>query len=142
MKAKWLICTFALLVLLPIGSFAAGENVTYTVTDLGTLGGESSSAFGINNRGQVTGRAAIDTGQSHAFHWQDGEIVDLGTLDGLAFSEGLAINNRGQVAGRSSPIDGGSFSGTLWAHGEIIALGSLGGDHSSGTGINNRGQVV
>ena len=29
----------------------------YTVTDLGTLGGSSSNAFGINDSGEVTGSA-------------------------------------------------------------------------------------
>lgn len=142
MRGKWLIAGLFALVLTQGRSLAQDQNVTYTITDLGTLGGVSSSAFGINNRGQVTGRAAIGTGESHAFLWQDGQIVDLGTLDALAFSEGFAINNHGQVAGDSSPGGTQPFSGTLWANGEIIALGSLGGGRSFGNGINNRGQVV
>ncbi len=39
---------------------------SYTVTDLGTLGGTLSVGSGINASGQVTGYGTID-GQTHAF---------------------------------------------------------------------------
>src|SRR5262245_45113186 len=53
---------------------------SYTVTDLGTLGGKGSVACGINSRGQVVGFSSIATGQLHAFLWSHGVMTDLGTL--------------------------------------------------------------
>jgi probable HAF family extracellular repeat protein len=47
------------------------------MTDLGTLGGGYSVAFGINARGQVAGMSRIGSGERHAFLWQNGRIRDL-----------------------------------------------------------------
>jgi len=122
---------------------ASGQSLTYTVTDLGTLGGSSSSACGINDRGQVTGKSTTAAGKLHAFLWQDGIMTDLGTLPNLLSSEGRAINNRGQVPGDSSLTGGPPFQAALWENGGVTALGALpGGTRSFAIGINNRGQAV
>src|SRR4051794_10268676 len=56
----------------------------YTITDLGTMGGVSSEAWRINNRGQVIGSITLtpDRLTFHAFLWQDGVVTDLGSLGG------------------------------------------------------------
>lgn len=55
----------------------------YRLTDLGTLGGSSSSAFGINDTGQVVGSSAIaGDAVQHAFLYSNGSMADLGTLGG------------------------------------------------------------
>src|SRR5215510_14995213 len=82
---------------------AKGQTATYSITDLGTLGGATSTACGINDRGQVAGNSAIASGELHAFLWDGGTMTDLGTLPGRAFSGARFINNRGQVVGSSSP---------------------------------------
>lgn len=80
----------------------------YNVFDLGTLGGTTSSAAGINDAGQITGVTDI-TGNSagHAFLWTSGgtggpisnpQMKDLGTLGG-ANSSGGDLNLNGQVVG-------------------------------------------
>src|SRR5271163_4116641 len=60
----------------------------YTVTDLGTLGGTYSYAYGINNAGVVAGGAATQTqtgGVSEpGFLWYAGQRINLGTLGGAA----------------------------------------------------------
>ncbi|MFH0981079.1 MAG: hypothetical protein V2A79_06030 [Planctomycetota bacterium] len=78
-----------------------GRDVRYTITDLGSLGGTSSVANGINDLGQVTGWAHIASGQPRAFLWSvSGGMVNLGSLGGRR-SIGSDINNNGRVTGQS-----------------------------------------
>ncbi|HET8924766.1 MAG TPA: hypothetical protein VFN26_17430, partial [Candidatus Acidoferrum sp.] len=104
-----------------------GQTTSYSVTDLGTLGGATSTACGINDLSQVVGKSTIATGQLHAFLWQNGIIIDLGTLSGLSFSEARAVNNRGQAVGDSSAAGGPPFHAVLFENGEVIPLGTLPG---------------
>jgi probable HAF family extracellular repeat protein len=111
----------------------------YTITDLGTLGGNVSFAFGINNRGQVVGNsdtASLDI--SHAFLYSDGQMRDLGTLGG-ANSYALAINVRGQVVGGSDTAGGGGHA-FVYSDGQMRDIG--GGTFSGAAGINIVGQLV
>lgn len=48
-----------------------------TVVDLGTLGGRSSTAYDINNAGEIVGGADRADGRSHAFKIMKGVMVDL-----------------------------------------------------------------
>ena len=74
------------------------------ITDLGTLGGEYSDAFGINNDAlvvRVVGQSRTAAGFLHAFFWTPpGPMIDLGTLGG-GYSVASDINNHGQIAGQS-----------------------------------------
>ena len=56
------------------------QAVEYTITDLGTLGGDESGAYGINDSGQVVGQAQKASGQKRAFLYESGTMTDLGTL--------------------------------------------------------------
>jgi probable HAF family extracellular repeat protein len=114
--------------------------LSYTVTDLGTLGGPFASPAAINNRGQVVGSTGGDT-TGHAFLWQKGMMTDLGTL-GSDSSIALGINNRGQAVGGSGTPGGIQTHAFLYSHGVMTDLGTLGGDLSLARGINNRDQVV
>jgi probable HAF family extracellular repeat protein len=145
MTNKWLVrLAFLNALFLSDGGFSArAQTVTYSITDLGTLGGTMSTACGINDRGQVTGKSDNTTDQLHAFLWQDGTMTDLGTLPARAFSEARSINNRGQVVGDSSPGAGPPFEAALWENGGVTDLGALpGGTRSFAIGTNHRGQVV
>jgi probable HAF family extracellular repeat protein len=70
------------------------------MTDLGTLGGEGSSAKDINNLGQIVGKADTPT-DSRAYLWEKGTMIDLNTLipsdAGIILVEACSINNRGQI---------------------------------------------
>jgi probable HAF family extracellular repeat protein len=117
-------------------------------SDLGSLGGAASRANGVNNLGQVTGAAYVDSSNFHAFRTQpDGTITsqaDLGTLGGPR-STGLGINNLGQVVGYAYITRSIEHAFRTTATGLIDAaadLGTLGGSSSIAWAINDSGQVV
>ena len=80
--------------------------------DLGTLGGEWSMAFAVNDRGQVVGKSMTKSGDIHAFLWQSGKMTDLGTLGGEE-SEAVAVNDRGQIVG-SADTKSSAYHAVLW----------------------------
>ena len=133
--------------LLAVGSLnrhaAKAARADVTVTDLGTLGGRTSFAAAINDKGVVTGGADLEGGTQHAFRWSDGDMVDLGTLPGGSSSSGADINARGDVVGTSVTPQGPFGRATLWRNGDAaVDLGTFGGTIGNATGINDRGVVV
>lgn len=120
-------------------------NPAYTIVDLGTLGGTSSTGFAINNSGQVTGAAYL-TGNSahHPFLYSEGGMTDLGTLGGIYSigNHGRDINDAGEVTGSSYLAGNTSFHAFLYSSGVMTDLGTFGGTYSVGYGINNNGQVT
>jgi probable HAF family extracellular repeat protein len=134
----------------------------YSVTNLGTLGGTQSYPNGINNGSWVTGAADLPGGQNeHAFLWIKGQMTDLGTLGGPN-SLAWPVNDRGEVAGDSETSSADPFKenfchfnidgvlevsdrtcrGFVWQDGVVTMLPTLGGNNSQVFGINRRGQVV
>ncbi len=112
------------------------------MTDLGTLGGEDSTAYGINNAGHIVGSADIPGGTTHAFLYSGGAMADLGTLGGVS-STAYAINTGGQIAGEAQT---GTLTNPSHAFlrtgGAMRDLGTLGGFNSSARALNSRGDVV
>ncbi|QEF99255.1 FG-GAP repeat protein [Stieleria maiorica] len=136
----------------PEANFFGTDSFTYTATDvqyqvtaLGTLGGNTSFALDVNNLNQVTGNSGIVSGSSnplHAFRWTDGELIDLGVVEGTGdnnFSRGYAINDAGVVVGES---DNSASKAFRWENGVIANLGTLGGTSAVASDINNLGQIV
>jgi len=91
---------------------------TYTVKNLGVLPGLThSSAWAVNERGQVVGKSWKDATRTtpriqHAFLWTPGgtagsasnpQMQDLGGLDGKN-EVGLGVNNAGQVIGSDNVL--------------------------------------
>jgi probable HAF family extracellular repeat protein len=111
------------------------------MTDLGTLGGNQSRAFGINSAGQVVGNSLTSNGNYHAFVWQNGAMTDLGTDGSDTDSAAIGINNSGQIVGSSSSEQNISHA-VLWQNGGVTNLGTLRGDNVSlAFSINNWGQI-
>lgn len=127
-------------------SFAA---VKYNVTDLGTLGGEttftgqsSSRAYGINVAGHVVGFALAPDNHAHAFLYRDGLMLDLGTLAGQisgahGFSTAYGINDRGQIVGYSDTATSYADRAFVYDNGVMTDLGE-----GRAYGINIGGQIV
>jgi probable HAF family extracellular repeat protein len=111
-----------------------------TIQDLGTLGGNFSSAFAINNHGQVVGQANTPDQNTHAFLFQGKKITDLGTLGGLN-SYAVAINDNGDIVG-SSEKKNGKLQAFIYTGGRMLNIGTMGGDTSEAVAINNNGQVL
>jgi probable HAF family extracellular repeat protein len=140
----------------------------YKLIDLGTFGGPASYFSGggignlvLNNEGIVAGYADTsapdpyapncfnpDCFLSHTFRWQNGVLTDLGALPGTNSSAASGINSRGWIAGYSEngvidPLTGfPETNAALWKDGQIINLGTLGGNESLAISVKDGGQVV
>jgi probable HAF family extracellular repeat protein len=111
------------------------------VTDLGTLGGESSSAIDINDRGDIAGESLNPQGLTRGFFLgEDGIMRDIGTLGGDETFV-ISMNARGEIVGNSFTASGATRA-FLYANGVMTDLGSLGGPNSAAYGINDHGVVV
>jgi probable HAF family extracellular repeat protein len=162
--------TFLALLAIPVQPVAQGFSAApkkqprYRLIDLGTFGGPNSSDFAspMMNNEAITG--AADTADSdpnapncynpdcfvtHAYVWKKGVFTDLGGLPGGFGSEGNWINDYNEIAGQSlngliDPLLGTPAAvAVLWkSNGQIVNLGTLGGNESLAATINNRRQVV
>lgn len=119
---------------------SSANSQPYHLTDLGTLGGTTSSANAINATGQIVGESTLSNDTAaHAFLFSAGHMTDLGTLGGN--SAATAINATGDIVGNYiSGYDG--FFGTLYtgfrySNGNMNSLGLAGAN-----GINATGQIA
>ncbi|MBD0328221.1 MAG: DUF3466 family protein, partial [Pyrinomonadaceae bacterium] len=94
----------------------------------------------INEAGQIVGKFNTTKEKFNPFLWQNGEMIDLGTL---GFNGGaLGINNQGQVVGYSGLALHVTHA-FQWENGNMIDLGTLAGHNgSSAYDINDSGQAV
>ena len=101
-KLRWM-SVWVIMVMIFSFAHVSPVNAAYTITDLGTFGGDISYAQAINEAGQVIGYAyTAGNAAAHAFVWDSiGGITDLGTLGGSE-SHPLALNEAGLVAGYAS----------------------------------------
>jgi len=87
-----------------------------TMSDLGTLGGESAAvthrAEAINGSGHLVGQSNTAGGAAHAFYY-DGSMTDLGVLTGGSQSWALGISDGNVVVG-TSDVTGGAFHAFVW----------------------------
>ena len=71
------------------------------VVDLGTLGGTSSQANGLNDAGEVMGTSSTGT-QVDVFVWKDGQMRDVvSPIAGATNFRTESFNNRGWITGRA-----------------------------------------
>jgi probable HAF family extracellular repeat protein len=74
-------------------------------TDMGTLGGSTTYAYGLNDLGLAVGESTLLSGLVHAFVYDGSMIQDLGTLGGN-FSKAYAIDNDGVIVGMAHDPQG------------------------------------
>ncbi|GAA3453446.1 hypothetical protein [Dactylosporangium matsuzakiense] len=120
-------------------SSSDGMNSVPVLWDRGVmrvLDSRSGRALDVNNHGDVVGQ--YSAGFLEAFLWQHGRITILALPAEPAPTPTFivsAINDRGQVAGA------GRAHAAIWQDGVFTTLPDLAGG-SSGTGINERGQIA
>jgi probable HAF family extracellular repeat protein len=169
MKAKLRLAPSVLLIVfLMLPGISAAQrrhqSAHYTVTDLGTLGGDYSFAYGLNNVGVVAGGAATnsqtDFFSQTGFVWYRGQIINIGTLGGAdcpdCSSEAGGPNAAGlsPVLSETATFDanGEDFCGfgtkrqclaAVWKNGNLRALPTIaGGNNSQAYWANNQGEIV
>jgi probable HAF family extracellular repeat protein len=145
------------LILVSFGGGGAGPQTQAFVwqkghmRNLGTLGGSDAMAWAVNDRGQVVGVSYTNDDPNpttgfptlHPFLWENGRMIDLGTLGGTAGGT-FALNNRGQVIGSSNLVGDQVFDQFLWDNGKLTDLTtqSIGGLFVFTNAINDAGQIV
>jgi probable HAF family extracellular repeat protein len=81
------------------------QAATYAITELGTLGGSFSFAYGVNDEAEVVGTSNVPgADNAHAFLYRDGRMWDLNdpadaASRGWILSCARAINASGQIVG-------------------------------------------
>lgn len=147
----------------------------YVARDLGIFSGASQmQGYGLNNYGQIVGSAPVDADdpeKNMAFHWQNGDLVDLSIVPNfpelytLARGDAFDISDADQIVGggwyeldvcwREDPIEVFqafiirpaviSDFGTTYPGDAVTVLGALGDSlelHSGATAISNNNHVV
>lgn len=106
--------------------------------------GDDSTAYGINDWGQIVGESGPDWEHNHAVLWRlfpEPSVMDLGTLGGDSSSPS-GINNRGEIVGLAQTASGDTHA-ALWDRCGITDLENFGDDPiGNALAINNCGQIV
>jgi len=127
--------------LYPLGTLSARTTSRSVISDLGALAPRTSTtALGINNRGEVVGFIGDERLRTRPFVIRAGKLVVLPILGGR-LNTAIGINDQGQIADSSSLAGSKESHAVLWSNGKLIDLG-VRGVTSYASAINNRGQIV
>jgi probable HAF family extracellular repeat protein len=119
-----------------------------TVTSLGSLGGQGSYPYALNQRGDVVGGSPTGTGMGGAFLYSGGRLISLGTTGvALPLSIAFGINNHGSVVGEVYNNGTAIYHAFLYEDGQMRDLNNMvnlepGMVLSDAQGINDAGQII
>lgn len=131
------ICALIMVGLLAILSCPCGAASLprYTIMDLGTLGGEISLAYGVNEQGAVAGKSKTRDGYMKAFYWD----VIWGMVE-IGLGKSLGLNDVGRVVGNIHHHNDHAF---IWDAVNGRAFLNKGDFlFATATGIGNSGKAV
>jgi len=137
------------------GAFYYSQNdYGQTFKYLGTLGGATSVAYGINDTNLIVGSSPNSTGYVRAFYsFRTGPPTDFDPGDTIYDSAAYAVNknglvagviNRGRCPGRiiSFRCRGPYYYPVTFSGSTITSLGSLGGSEGAALALDSNGNVV
>lgn len=110
------------------------------VESLGSLGGGSSFATGINSSGVIVGNSSTPSGAFHGFVFRNGVMTDLGTFGGVS-SSADGINSSGDIVGSFQPSSESGPRAFVIRGGVFTDLGVL-NQSARATAISNSGLIV
>jgi probable HAF family extracellular repeat protein len=117
------------------------------LVDLGAPLLDNAQAQFINDSGLIAGYA-WGPGEERSFLYVDGNVLDIGTLDGFAKTSLYGMADSGQVVGSVSTSDGSLSHAVIWAGGALHDLNDLlvaghGWDYLvTAFAVNNNGQIT
>jgi probable HAF family extracellular repeat protein len=151
-RRMFLVCLLTLLGSPTLPEPNRAEETQYTVTDLGTLGGAWSEAFGLNGSGLVVGRSETAAGKQHAFLYYphgyriraNGQLIpDLQGKPVLVdLTPGWSGNSEARALNSFDIAAGTLFSAT--GQPEAVVWNGRSAERLQGEGayaLNDRGQV-
>lgn len=116
--------------------------------DIGTLGGNASFAYGINDSGAIVGSSnPLGGSNNHAFYYAKGVMTDISTLSSLANANSFAlgVNSSGVTVGYSDTgVPGQTQAFVYTKAGGIQPIGGTlaKATSSRASGINSSGDIV
>lgn len=110
-------------------------------TQIDVSGAKSTSAFGINSRGDIAGRFTDAKNAVHAFllDYRSGQVTVI-DVPGATLTHVLGINSLGDMVGRY--VDGTGSHGFLLRQGQFTTVQYPGSTFTQANGINAWGDIV
>lgn len=113
--------------------------LAYDITDLGTLGGTVSRAYGLNGQNHVVGASTTASGQIRAFRWRNDTLTVLAGADSGS-TQAMAINDDGLIAGVRQ--QGTTFEPVVWSNDSLASIPGFQGTVGAAYAVNSSGAVV
>lgn len=145
-----------------LAALAMAQAPSYSVADLGPVGGTPGQAFYVAPNGLIAGAAAAQDGAMKAMLWYKKLKMDIGKPGlGGANTVAFSVNGTGQAVGEAEtsaldpkgedfcgfkalglPSAGNSCLPFLWQNGAMTAMPTLGGNNGAVNQINKNGEMA